>query len=195
MNFTSITNRFLELAAKLNVFSINFFRIAIFIIFAWIGGLKVYQYEADGIVPFVANSPVMNFFYLDKGKDYKEHMNKEGAVVQKNIAWNEKNHTYEFAIGLGTVIVGIGTLVLLGMRFPKIGLVGDILLIGMTCVTLSFLITTPETWVPNLGGPNHGFPYLSGAGRLVIKDLAMMAGGFILLAYDAKRILAKQKLA
>jgi uncharacterized membrane protein YkgB len=28
---------------------------------AWIGGLKAFQYEADGIVPFVANSPLMSF--------------------------------------------------------------------------------------------------------------------------------------
>ena len=40
----------------------NFMRVAIFIVMAWIGGLKIYQYEADGIVPFVTNSPVMSFF-------------------------------------------------------------------------------------------------------------------------------------
>ena len=41
---------------------INLTRIAIFIVMAWIGGLKAFQYEADGIVPFVANSPLMSFF-------------------------------------------------------------------------------------------------------------------------------------
>ena len=34
---------------------INFIRVAIFIVMAWIGGLKAFQYEADGIVPFVTN--------------------------------------------------------------------------------------------------------------------------------------------
>jgi reactive chlorine resistance protein C len=43
-------------------------------------------------------------------------------------------------------------------------------------VTLSFLVTTPEARVLALGGAQHGFPYLSGAGRLVIKDVALMAG-------------------
>jgi uncharacterized membrane protein YkgB len=42
---------------------INLTRVAIFIVMAWIGGLKAFQYEADGIVPFVANSPLMSFFY------------------------------------------------------------------------------------------------------------------------------------
>jgi len=31
----------------------------------------------------------------------------------------------------------------------------------MSLVTLSFLVTTPEAWVPNLGGPEHGFPLLN----------------------------------
>ncbi|MFP1455029.1 DUF417 family protein [Escherichia coli] len=43
-------------------------------------------------------------------------------------------------------------------------------------VTLSFLITTPEAWIA-LGDAHHGFPYLSGAGRLVLKDTLMLAGG------------------
>lgn len=132
----------------------------------------------------------MSFFYTEKAPAYKSHMNKEGEVVPTNIEWHEKNNTYGFAYGLGTLIVGIGTLVLLGLFSSKIGLVGDLLVIVMTAGTLSFLVTTPETWVPNLGGPDHGFPYLSGAGRLVIKDIAMMAGAFILLSVDAGRILA-----
>lgn len=176
-------------AEKVQWFGINFLRVAIFIVFAWIGGLKVCQYEADGIVPFVANSPLMSFFYNKEAPEYKQHMNKEGAVVPENIAWHKSNNTYGFSYGLGTLIVSIGTLVLLGLFFPKVGLLGDCLVILMTAGTLSFLVTTPETWVPNLGGPNHGFPYLSGAGRLVIKDIAMMAGAFILLGTDFKRIL------
>src|SRR5690554_7294057 len=47
---------------------INIARISIFVVMAWIGGLKVYQYEADGIVPFVTNSPFMSFFYNNSGK-------------------------------------------------------------------------------------------------------------------------------
>lgn len=41
---------------------INLIRISIFVVMAWIGGLKAFQYEADGIVPFVTNSPFMSFF-------------------------------------------------------------------------------------------------------------------------------------
>lgn len=175
------------LANGQNVF-INTLRVAIFIVMAWIGGLKAFHYEADGIVPFVANSPMMRFFYSHP-KEYKQHKNKEGEVVPSNIKWNEENGTYIFAYGLGAVIVIIGLLVLLGIWFPKIGLIGGVLTFGMALVTLSFLITTPEAYVPNLGGPEHGFPYLSGAGRLVIKDIIMLAGGLIIASDSAKRIL------
>lgn len=38
-------------------------RIALVIVLVWIGGLKFLDYEADSIVPLVANSPVMSFLY------------------------------------------------------------------------------------------------------------------------------------
>ncbi|KKX52225.1 hypothetical protein L950_0200565 [Sphingobacterium sp. IITKGP-BTPF85] len=54
--------RFISFLAGLQNQFINFLRFAVFLVMAWIGGLKAFQYEADGIVPFVANSPVMSFF-------------------------------------------------------------------------------------------------------------------------------------
>lgn len=172
---------------------IHLARIAIFIVMAWIGGLKAFQYEADGIVPFVANSPLMSFFYTKDAPDYTEHKNPEGKTVQKNIDWHKENGTYVFAYGLGTVIVLIGLLTLLGIWYSKIGLLGGLLTFGMALVTLTFLITTPEVYVPNLGGdfptPHFGFPYLSGAGRLVLKDIIMMAAGLICASDSAKRLL------
>ena len=54
---------FLQVAASTQKLGINLIRISILIIFVWIGGLKFWNYEAEGIVPFVANSPFMSFFY------------------------------------------------------------------------------------------------------------------------------------
>jgi uncharacterized membrane protein YkgB len=158
----------------------NFMRIAIFVVMAWIGGLKAFQYEADGIVPF---------FYNEPSSEYMKYKNKEGEVVEKNIQWHQKNGTYVFSYGLGAVIVIIGLITLAGIFNDRLGLVGGLLTFGMSLVTLSFLITTPETWVPALGGPEHGFPYLSGAGRLVIKDIIMMAGGLLIASDSAQRML------
>lgn len=196
----------LVLFSSLQGKSIHFLRLSICIVMVWIGGLKAFQYEADGIVPFVTNSPFMSFFYQNSTKkvldesgkevyEYTQHKNPEGKVVQKNIDWHKQNGTYVFSYVLGTVIVSIGILVLLGIWYPRLGFLGGVLTLGMSLVTLSFLITTPEVYVPNLGGdfltPNYGFPYLSGAGRLVLKDIIMMAGGLVIAGDSARNLLYK----
>ncbi|MGP1533544.1 MAG: DUF417 family protein [Campylobacter sp.] len=199
--------KFLQALAGSQKYFVNYVSVAIFIVMAWIGGLKVVQYEADGIVPFVTNSPFFSYMYskkdiVDNGKgkmvaEYNLHKNPEGLVVPKNIEWHKQNGTYAVSYLIGAMICTIGTLVLLGIWFPKLGLIGGLLTFGMSIVTLSFLITTPETWVPNLGNPalgitespNHGFPYLSGAGRLVLKDIIMSAAGLIVASNAARRLL------
>ena len=203
--------KFLQALAGSQKYFVNYVSVAIFIVMAWIGGLKVVQYEADGIVPFVTNSPFFSYMYskkdiVDNGKgkmvaEYNLHKNPEGLVVPKNIEWHKQNGTYAVSYLIGALICTIGTLVLLGIWFPKLGLVGGLLTFGMSIVTLSFLITTPETWVPNLGNPalgitespNHGFPYLSGAGRLVLKDIIMSAAGLIVASNAARRLLESCK--
>ncbi|MDR6462885.1 DUF417 family protein [Chryseobacterium sediminis] len=196
-------NRLYHRLLQLDTWFFNFLRISIFIVMAWIGGLKAFHYEAEGIVPFVANSPFMSFFYQNAGNkvlnedkkpvaEYTLYKNPEGKVIQKNIDWHKENGTYTFSYGLGIMIVIIGVLVLLGIWFPKIGAVGGALTFLMSLVTLSFLGTTPEVYVPNLGGdyptPQFGFPYLSGAGRLVLKDIIMMAGGLVLFSDSLKKV-------
>lgn len=184
----------LSFAANLKGLGLKLIRIAILVVFVWIGGLKFTHYEADGIVPFVANSPFMSFFYAKEAPEYKDYKNKEGELVPKNRAWHETNRTYVFSYGLGILIMGIGILVFLGIFTPKIGIFGDLLAIIMTIGTLSFLVTTPECWVPDLGSGEHGFPLLSGAGRLVIKDTVILAGAVTLLSDSARRLLEQLKM-
>lgn len=188
-------NSLLQLVANGQRIFIHFLRISIFIVMAWIGGLKAFQYEADGIVPFVANSPLMHFFYKKNAPEYQQYKNPEGRTVTKNINWHQANGTYVFSYGLGAVIIAIGVLTLAGIWSARLGLAGGILTLLMSIVTLSFLITTPEVYVPNLGGdfptPRYGFPYLSGAGRLVLKDVIMMAAGLIVASEAAQRMLKR----
>lgn len=187
----TLYDAFLNLAASSHQLGVNLLRVAILIIFVWIGGLKFFDYEAEGIVPFVANSPFMNFFYTKSAPEYKDYKLKEGEWNEAKQQWHKENNTYGFSHGLGILIMGIGILVFLGWFWPKIGVVGAVLAIIMTIGTLSFLVTTPEVWVPDLGSGEHGFPLLSGAGRLVIKDTAIIAGAIILLSESARRILKK----
>jgi uncharacterized membrane protein YkgB len=90
-------------------------------------------------------------------------MNREGELVTANCAWHDQNGTYLFAYGLGSVIVIFGLMIALHPSLPQVFAIGNFLVFGMSFVTLSFLVTTPECWVPSLGSSEHGFPLLSGA--------------------------------
>ena len=140
---------FLTIAASAQKLGINLIRVAILVIFVWIGGLKFWNYEAEGIVPFVANSPFMSFFYTKDAPEYKEYKLKEGEFDEAKHQWHEENNTY--------------------------------------------LVTTPEVWVPDLGSGEQGFPLLTGAGRLVIKDTAILAGAVVVLSDSARRVLNQLK--
>ena len=89
--------------------------------------------------------------------------------------------------------MSIGILTFLGFFSARVGLVGELLAVVMTLGTLSFLATTPEVWVPDLGSGEFGFPLLSGAGRLVIKDTAILAGVVVLLSDTARRLLERRR--
>jgi len=184
--------KLMELASRMDNVGMTVTRTGLIVVLLWIGGLKAFRYEADGIVPFVANSPTMRFFYADPD-NYRAHKNPKGALVPENRSWHEaKNRTYEFAFGLGAVIVLYGLLLCLHPWFPQAAAVGSFLVFVMSLVTLSFLITTPECWVPPLGDAEHGFPYLSGAGRLVLKDVIMMGAALVTMADSAKAYLIKR---
>jgi len=180
-----------EIAARADRLGIAVTRIGLIVVLVWIGGLKVCKYEADGIIPFVANSPFMSFF-LNHPDEYKAHKNPEGALVTANREWHAKNGTYAFAYGLGAVIVLYGLLIALHPVLPQAATLGSFLVVVMSFVTLSFLITTPECWVPDLGDTTHGFPYLSGAGRLVVKDAIMMGAALVTMADSAKAYLGRR---
>jgi len=178
--------------ANLEQYGKSGIRFGIIIVFLWIGGLKFFTYEADGIVPFVANSPFMSFFYNHPG-DYKSHQNKEGELIPSNHQWHLQNNTYGFSYGLGIFLIAVAVLVALHPVAPLASMIGSILVLLMTLGTLSFLVTTPESWVPSLGDAQSGFPYLSGRGRLVIKDLVILGGALVTMSQSASLYLQRQK--
>ncbi len=183
--------KYLHLLGKGDKIGLTLIRLSIAIVFIWIGLLKFVPYEADSITPFVANSPVMSFFY-EHPEEYKQHLTHEGEFKPQEREWQKANNTYTFSNGLGVVEVLIALLVLANPVSRWLGLTGGILAFITPIVTLSFLITTPEAWVMPLGDLHHGFPYLSGAGRLVLKDTLMLAGAVMIIA-DSSRSIIKHR--
>ena len=187
-----LIKRLYGVAASLDRIGMGLMRFALVLVLVWIGGLKFAKYEADSIVPLVANSPMMSFFYHHPTPEYRTHMNKEGELNVAHRQWNENNGTYPVSYALGIVIVSIGLLIALHPFLPQLAAVGSFLLILMACTTLSFLVTTPEVWVPALGDSVHGFPYLAGGGRLIIKDSIMLGAAVVTLADSAKAYLRRR---
>ena len=191
-----MNNSFLHLIAGLDRAGKTAVRYGIVIVFIWIGALKFAPYEADGIVPFVANSPFMSEFY-NHPEQYKKHINPEGVLISANRDWHQENNTYGFSYGLGAFLIIVGIMVALYRVAPLPSMIASILVFIMTLGTLSFLVTTPESWVPHLGDQQFGFPYLSGRGRLVIKDIVILGGAIITMSESAhlylSRLRAKSK--
>lgn len=183
--------KYLLLLGKADRIGLTLIRLSIAIVFIWIGLLKFVPYEADSITPFVANSPLMSFFY-EHPQEYQQHLTHEGEFKPQEREWQAANNTYSFSNGLGVVEIIIALLVLANPLSRRLGLIGGLLAFATPIVTLSFLITTPEAWVMPLGDLHHGFPYLSGAGRLVLKDTLMLAGAVMIIA-DSARALVKQQ--
>ena len=187
-------NALFELATRFDHAGIAVTRVGLIVVLVWIGSLKAFRYEDEGIVPFVANSPLMSFFYRQPTGEYRQHRNREGELVPANQEWHQRNGTYAFAYGLGSVIVALGVMIALHPWLPQVSALGSFLVFGMSFVTLSFLVTTPECWVPSLGSPEHGFPLLSGAGRLVVKDAIMAGAALVTMADSAKAYLRRKDL-
>ena len=121
-------------------------RYGLVVVVGWIGLMKFTTYEAEGIRPFVANSPLMGWVY--------RFMSVQG-----------------FSAMLGVVEVTIALLIAARPFSPRVSALGSALAVGMFLTTLSFLLTTPGVWEPSAGG----FPALSGKpGQFLIKDLALL---------------------
>jgi uncharacterized membrane protein YkgB len=179
----------LEWMATSDKVGIQLMRVAIAIVFLWIGALKFAPYEADSIAPLVADSPFLSFFYKHPDQ-YRTHLTQEREFRQAERAWQTEDNTYRFSTVLGSVELLIGLLTLVGVALRGLGLLGASLAFITSFITLLFLITTPDAWVPALGDAQHGFPYLSGGGRLVMKDVLLLPGAWLIMTDSAKSLLA-----
>src|SRR5215469_1465680 len=188
----NVITRILTIVSSLDRVGMGLLRVGLVVVLIWIGGLKFAGYEADGIVPLVANSPFISSLYHHPAPEYKHYINKEGELKPANKEWHQSNGTYPVSYGLGVIIVSLGILIALYPIRPELSAIGSFLLIFMAFTTLSFLVTTPEAWVPALGDANHGFPYLSGVGRLVVKDSIMLGAAFLTMTDAARESLRRR---
>ena len=121
-------------------------RYGLVLVLLWIGGMKFTAYEAAGIQPLVAHSPLMSWVY---------------AIFSERA----------FSALLGVVEVVIAAMIALRSVSAKVSAIGSGLAAVMFLTTLTFLFSTPG-WEPSLGG----FPALSTVpGQFIIKDIVLLA--------------------
>jgi uncharacterized membrane protein YkgB len=134
-------------------------RWGVVLILAWIGGMKFTAYEAMGIQPLVAHSPLLSWMY-----DFLS--------------------VRSFSTMLGFLEIGTAILIALRSVSPKASAIGSVLAIGLFATTLSFLFSTPG-WEPSLGG----FPALSAfPGQFLLKDIVYLGASVWTLGESLKAV-------
>jgi reactive chlorine resistance protein C len=120
-------------------------RYGLVLVIGWIGAMKFTAYEANGIQPLVANSPLMGWLY--------------GFLSVQ-----------AFSNVLGVVEIAVAVMIGLRWLSPRVSAVGSVLAMLMFLTTLSFLFSTPG-WEPSLGG----FPALAVVpGQFLLKDIVLL---------------------
>ena len=120
-------------------------RYALVIVFVWFAGLKLTDYEAQGIAPLGEHSPFLSWAY---------------HVVSVDT----------FSVLLGVAELTTATLLALYPWSRRASAFGGALATLFFLGTLSFMITTPGIGEASAGG----FPVLSATGEFLIKDLGLL---------------------
>ena len=129
------------------------------LVLGWIGAMKFTAYEAAGIQPLVANSPLLSWAY-------------QVMSVQA------------FSNMLGMTEIAVAVMIALRPFSARMAALGSGLAVMMFLTTLSFLLSTPG-WEPSLGG----FPALSVVpGQFVLKDVVLLGAAVWLLGETLKDV-------
>lgn len=134
-------------------------RLGLVLVLAWIGAMKFTGYEAEGIRPLVASSPLLGWVY--------------GLLSTRG-----------FSSLLGVVELATAGLIALGPRRPRAAAVGSALGVALFATTLTFLLSAPG-WEPSLGG----FPAVSAMpGQFLLKDLVLLGAALRSLGRAARAL-------
>jgi reactive chlorine resistance protein C len=141
---TKLTQRMVDAGATVQAVGAYLLRYGLVLVIAWIGLMKFTAYEAAGIQPLVANSPLMSWVY--------------GIFSER-----------AFSALLGVVEIAIAVMIALRPVSAKVSAIGSGLAVAMFLTTVSFILSTPG-WEPSLGG----FPALSLVGGFLLKDIVLL---------------------
>jgi uncharacterized membrane protein YkgB len=160
--FAQIMNLLINVLAKLGLLKedldYHVVRASMVIIYFFFGYQKWFAYEAQELIPFISNGPLISWMYPVFGI--------QGA------SWF-----------LGVSEWLFGALLFLGFWNKKLGILGAL----GSCVTFVMTITIipfmPDGWAASAGG----FPAMVGNVAFLMKDVVLFAVSFYLLKQDVMR--------
>ncbi|MGU3782411.1 YkgB family protein [Burkholderia metallica] len=133
-------------------------RWALVVIFLWFGGMKFTGYEANGIAPFVVNSPIMSWLNASFGV--------QGA---SNV--------------IGVLELSTAAALIAGAFQPVLSALGAAMSTATYLITLTFFLSTPGVAEATSGG----FPAISALpGQFLLKDLVLLAASLCLLVASVR---------
>ena len=140
--------------------SLALLRWSLVIVFVWFGGMKFTSYEANGIAPFTAHSPLMSWL---------GHL--FGVQGASSV--------------IGVIELSTAVTLAVGAFVPWASALGAAMSCLTFIITLTFLLTTPGVAEPTAGG----FPAISAPiGQFLLKDAVLLsASGCLLLASFSER--------
>jgi len=161
--FTQIMNLLIRILTRLGLLKkdldYHLVRASMVIILLFFGYQKWFPYEAQTLIPFISNGPLISWMYPVFGI--------QGA------SWF-----------LGVSEWLFGALLFLGYWHKELGILGAL----GSCITFIMTITIipfmPDGWAASAGG----FPAMQGNVAFLMKDVVLFAVSFYLLKQDAMRV-------
>jgi len=156
-----------KLAAWINERNIHFLitSIGMIVMLLWAGSYKMTAPGAEGIVPLVANSPLIWW-----------HFKLFGPYIGSDI------------IGLTEITAAI--LIIVGYVRPKVGIIGGLIVALMFFITSTMVITTPTAIISVPG--IHGMKYMSFLGLFLFKDVISLGASVNLISYFGQKAILSE---
>src|SRR5262245_52138409 len=127
------------------------------LIFLLFGYQKWFEYEAQGLIPFISNGPLTSWMYPVFGL-----------------------HGATYFLGISEWLTA--ALLVWGFWNPKAGILGATLSVGTFVTTVAIIPFMPDGW-----DPAAGFPAMKGDVAFLMKDVVLLAVSVYLLKQDVVR--------
>jgi uncharacterized membrane protein YkgB len=134
-------------------------RAAMVVIFLFFGYQKWWEYEAQVLIPYISNGPLIFWMYPVFGI--------------RGASWF-----------LGCSEWLFGTLLFLGFWNKQLGILGALGSCATFIMTVTIIPFMPNGWASSAGG----FPAMAGNVPFLMKDLVLLAASFYLLRQDVIRV-------